>query len=148
MKPAFRRTGPGEIEVHLRARVADFVVDAARTLRQAAERPGSPGFDRVYGASVDPDGPDDPSVTLSRQLMVDEMTAVVEASARKRRISLEEAEAWVKVLGMTLSSRVAELGVVTEEDRAALGRRDQAMIMLVHALQFELLAALEAEAPA
>lgn len=130
----------------MRARVLDFLVDAARSLRQAAEQPGSAGFDRVYGASIDPDSPDDPSVTLSRQLMVDDLTAIVESSARKRRLSLEEAEAWLKVLGMTLASRVADLGVVTEADRAGLGRRDQGMIMLVHALQVELLAALEADA--
>ena len=131
--------------MHLRARVVDFVVDAARRLEQAVERPGSAAFDRVYGAAVDPDAPEDPSVRLSRQLMVDEVTATVEASARKRRISVEEAEAWLKVLGMTLSSQIADLGVVTEADRAALGRRDQATIVLIQALQVELLRALEAE---
>lgn len=143
MRRAFRKVGQDEIEVRLPARLVDFVVSAAVALRRTAELPGTPGFDRVFGRPIDADAPGDPTVLLSRQLMVDDVTAVVEASAGKRRISLDEAEAWLKVLGMTLGRRAAELGVVTDADREALGEGDQATIAVLQTLQIAMVQAID-----
>ncbi len=58
-------------------------------------------------------------------------------------IEPEEAEAWLKVLGMTLSRRAAELGLRTEADRASLPAKEEAEIRVVYALQVSLIDAID-----
>lgn len=116
---------------------------AAERLRETGSSPGSPGFDVLFGRIDESAAIDDPAYVLERQLGVDEVVSVVSASVGKDVIDVREAEAWLKVLGMTLSLRAAELGLRTEADREALGIRDEAVMRAVHALQVGLLDAID-----
>jgi hypothetical protein len=119
------------------------MIAAVQRLRDTGASPGSPGFECLFGPIEESAAVDDPAYVLARQLAVDDVVSVVSASADKDVIDPEEAEAWLKVLGMTLSRRAAELGVRTEEDRAALGAEDEAVVRVVYALQVGLIEALD-----
>lgn len=139
----FRRLEDGRIALALPPGVREFMVAAVQQLRDTGASPGSPGFECLFGRIDESSSVDDPAYVLARQLAVDEVVSMVSASAEKTVIEPEEAEAWLKVLGMTLSRRSAELGIRTEEDRAALGARDEAVIRVVYALQVGLIDALD-----
>jgi hypothetical protein len=144
----FRRLEDGRIALDLPYGVREFMVDAAERLRDTGASPGSLGFVGLFGRIDETADVDDPAYVLARQLSVDEVVSVVSASARKEVIEPQEAEAWLKLLGLTLSRRAAELGVRTEDDRAALGVRDEAVIRVVYALQAGLIDALDESGPA
>jgi hypothetical protein len=133
----------GRIELSLPREVREFMVAATERLREAGASPGSPGFDGLFGRIDESASVDDPAYVLARQLLVDEVVSAVSSSVGKDVIEPEEAEAWLKVLGMTLSRRTAELGVRTEDDRAQLGVRDEAVIRAVYALQIGLIDAID-----
>ncbi len=141
----FRRLEDGRIAVSLPDGVRDFVSSAAEHLCETSASPGSPGFGGVFSPIDESSAVDDPAYVLARQLAVDEVVSVVSASVPKDVIEPAEAEAWLKLLGMTLSRRAAELGVRTEDDRAALGARDEAFLRLVYALQAGLIGAMDGE---
>jgi len=140
---AFRRLEDGRIAVRLPAAVRSFLAAAAERLREVGASPGSPGFARLFGRIDETADADDPAYVLARQLAVDEVVAAVAASAEKSVIDPEEAEAWLAVLGMTLSRRAEELGLRTEEDRARIAREDEAVIRVVYALQAGLIDVLD-----
>ncbi len=144
----FQRLDDGRIAVRLPAAVRSFVAAAAERLRDVGTAPGSPGFARLFGRIDETADADDPAYVLARQLAVDEAVAAVAASTEKPVIDLEEAEAWLAVLGMTLSRRMEELGVRTEADRAGIAREDEAVIRVVYALQAGLIDALDEREPA
>jgi hypothetical protein len=139
----FRKAPDGNIEVHLPSAVTDLVADAAAAITRAGDQPASAAFRRLFAHIDDSESDDDPAFVLARQLMVDDVVSTVVASARKQVITQDEAEAWLKVLGMTLARHAAELGLRTEEDRAALRRRDQALLTVLQAVQLGLIDALE-----
>ena len=116
---------------------------AAQQLSETGAAPGSPGFDRLFGRIDEAADVDDPAYVLARQLAVDEVVSAVATSAQKAVLDPEEAEAWLKVLGMTLSRRMAELGIRSEQDRATLGAEDEAVIRVAYALQVGLIDALD-----
>ena len=130
-------------EISLPFWVTELLADAAARLQQVAEEPGTAAFDRLF-SRVDTDADvEDPLIVLSRQTMLDEVVGVVGRSAHEARISEDEAEAWLKVLGMTLAARAAELGIRNDDVRDALGGADAQYIDIVHALQLCLLEALD-----
>lgn len=147
-RPVFRREAPGVIEVNLPPAASDFLADAAERLHATFEVPGSLGFARLFARVDESAAEEDPAITLSRQMLLDSVVSTVIGSTRKRLISDEEAEAWLKVLGMTLARRAAELHVTTDEARASLSKEEGAMIGLVQALQLSLMAVLDTETPA
>ncbi|MGH8981088.1 MAG: hypothetical protein ACRDWE_08715 [Acidimicrobiales bacterium] len=127
--------------------VLQFLGVAAERLRRVDAAPGSAAYARLFGR-VDEEHPtDDPVVVLTRQLMVDEIAAAVSASCANSSISDEEAEAWLAVLGMTVSLHASELGVDTDEARDALGDEDRAFIAALQHLQLCLIDALDAPTP-
>lgn len=140
---AFTRLGDGRIALDLPAGVREFMAAAAERLHDTAAAPGSPGFERLFGRIEETAVLDDPAYVLSRQLAVDELASSVAASARKEVIDADEAEAWLKVLGLTLSRRCAELGIRTEQDRARLDAADEAVLQVVYALQVALIEVLD-----
>ncbi len=140
---AFQRLDDGRIAVRLPAAVRSFVAAAAERLHEVGMAPGSPGFARLFGRIDETADADDPAYVLARQLAVDEVVAAVATSAEKSVIDPDEAEAWLAVLGMTLSRRAEELGLRTEEDRAGIAREDEAVIRVVYALQAALIDALD-----
>ena len=144
---AFRRLDDGRIALRLPAEVRSFMAAAAAQLRDVGASPGSPGFARLFGRIDETADADDPAYVLARQLAVDEVVAAVAASAWKSVVDPEEAEAWLAVLGMTLSRRAEELGIRTEEDRAGLAAEDEAVIRVVYALQAGLMDALDEREP-
>lgn len=117
---------------------------AAERLRETGVLPGSPAFERLFGRIDESADVDDPAYVLTRQFAVDEAVTAVVKSAQKSVIDAQEAEAWLKVLGMTLSRRSAELGLRTEQDRAKLDAEDEAVIRVAYALQVGLIDALDA----
>jgi hypothetical protein len=139
----FRPLGDGRIALDLPPGVREFMVAAAQRLHDTGSALGSPGFARLFGVIDESADVDDPAYVLARQLAVDEMASVVAASAGKTVIDADEAEAWLKVLGMTLSRRSAELGIRTEEDRASLDSEDEAVLRVAYALQVGLMDALD-----
>lgn len=116
---------------------------AAQRLRDTGESPGTPGFDRLYGHIDETAEVDDPAYVLGRQLAMDDVVSVVLASAEKSVIDPDEGEAWLKVLGMTLSRRAAELDIRTEDDRARVGAEDEAVIRVAYTLQVALIDVLD-----
>ncbi|MDA8311830.1 MAG: hypothetical protein M0Z46_14690 [Actinomycetota bacterium] len=139
----FRRLPDGRIELDLSPGVREFMAAAAERLRETVEAPGSAAFERLYGRIDESADMDDPAYVLARQLAVDEIVHAVSASARAPVIDAGEAEAWLKVLGMTLSRQCAERGLRTEEDRAKLDAQDEAVIRVAYALQVGLIDALD-----
>ncbi len=119
------------------------MIAVAGRLEEAGASPSSPGFACLFGRIDESAVVDDPAYVLERQLAVDEVLSVVASSARKDVIEREEAEAWLKVLGMTLSRRAAELGLRTEADRASLPAKEEAEISVVYALQVSLIDAID-----
>lgn len=116
---------------------------AAQRLRDISASPGSPGFDRLFGSIDETTELDDPAYVFARQFAVDGIVSAVATSTQKDVIDTEEAEAWLKVLGMTLSRRAAELDVRTEQDRSALRAEDEAVIRVTYALQVALIDVLD-----
>lgn len=139
----FRRLADGRIALDLPPGVREFMVAAAQRLRETAASPGSPGFDRLFGRIDESADVDDPAYVLTRQFEVDDVLTVVATSVNKTVIEPGEAEAWLKVLGMTLSRRSAELGIRTEEDRATLGLEDEAVLRVAYAIEVALIDALD-----
>jgi hypothetical protein len=135
--------GPGAIEVDLPGWVGDFVAAAAERVRHLADEPGTVAFERVFSPVDDTAEHGDPVATFERQAILDDLGSTVEATATDRVLSDHAAEAWLKVLGIVLATRAAELDVRTEDDREALSPRDQQFFVVIHALQAGLLQALE-----
>lgn len=140
----FRRLGDGRIALDLPPGVREYMLAAAERLRETGVLPGSPAFERLFGRIDESADVDDPAYVLTRQFAVDEAVTAVVKSAQKSVIDAQEAEAWLKVLGMTLSRRSAELGLRTEQDRAKLDAEDEAVIRVAYALQVGLIDALDA----
>ncbi len=139
----FRRMEDGRIALNLPRGVRELVATAAGRLREAGTSPTSPGFESLFGRIDESAVVDDPAHVLGRQLAVDDVLSAVSSSVQKDVIDPEEAEAWLKVLGMTLSRRAAELGVRTEADRASLPAKEEQEIRLVYALQVSLIDAID-----
>lgn len=135
----FTRLDGGRIALDLPPGVREFMAAAAERLRDIAASPGSPGFDRLFSRIDETADLDDPAYVFARQLAVDEIVSAVARSVQKEVIDTEEAEAWLKVLGMTLSRRAAELDVRTEQDRSALRAEDEAVIRVTYAVQVALI---------
>ena len=146
-RPVFRREAAGVIEVNLPPAVSDVLVRAAEQLQATVEVPRSPGFARLFARVDESTADEDPAITLSRQMLLDRVASTVIGSAGKRMITDDEADAWLKVLGMTLARHAAELHVTTDADRASLSKEDGAMIDLIQALQVSLMIVLDTEAP-
>jgi hypothetical protein len=146
-KAPFLRREPGRIEVRLPDTVVDFLNVAAERLQRVGEEPGTVAYGRLFGHVDEGHPTDDPAVVLTRQLMIDDITASVLSSAAKSSISDDEAEAWLALLGMTVAVHAAELGVRSDEARDALGPGDRAFIAALQHLQLCLIDALDAPAP-
>lgn len=139
-----RRLPDGMLEVALPSWATDFLADAAGRLQATAQEPGTPAFKRLFGRADSAASVEDPLVVLTRQTMVDDIVATVRQSARKRLISEEEGEAWLKVLGLSLAARAADLDIQTDEARDALPLEEAQYFDVVHALQIFLIEALDA----
>lgn len=139
----FQPLGDGLISLDLPPGVREFMMAAAQRLRDTGASPGSAGFERLFGRIDEAGEVDDPAYVLARQLAVDDVVSAVLASAEKKVIDADEAEAWLKVLGMTLSRRAAELGIRTEQDRATIGAEDEAVIRVAYTLQVALIDVLD-----
>ncbi|HTX63860.1 MAG TPA: hypothetical protein VMD28_09485, partial [Acidimicrobiales bacterium] len=98
----FRRLDGGRIALDLPPGVREFLVAAMEGLRETGTSPGSPGFAGVFGRIDESTDVDDPAYVLTRQLAVDGVVSVVSGSLQKAVIDRAEAEAWLKLLGMTL----------------------------------------------
>jgi hypothetical protein len=133
----------GRIALDLPPVVRELMIAVTGRLEEAGASPSSPGFASLFGRIDESAVVDDPAYVLERQLAVDEVLSVVASSVRKDVIEREEAEAWLKVLGMTLSRRAAELGLRTEADRASLPAKEEAEIRVVYALQVSLIDAID-----
>lgn len=142
-RPPFRRLDDGRIGLDLPPGVREFMTAAAERIRDTGTAPGTPGYDRLFSRIDESAEVDDPAYVVARQIAVDELASVVLASAQKPVIGPDEAEAWLKVLGMTLSRRSAELGIRTEEDRATIGDQDEAVLRVAYALQIGLMDVLD-----
>lgn len=141
--PPFRRAPDGGVEVHLPSAVTNLIAEAAAAITREGDQPASPGFRRLFGHIDESEPDDDPAFVLARQLMVDDVVSSVATSVHKPVITQEEAESWLKVLGMTLARHAAELGLRTEEDTAALRRRDRARLTILQAVQLGLIGVLD-----
>ncbi len=139
----FRRLDDGRIALDLPRGVRELVVAAAEQVQETGASPGSRGFDGLFARIDESADVDDPAYVLSRQLAMDELVSVVSASARKQVIEPDEAEAWLKLLGMALSRRAAELGIRTMDDRPPLSAHDEALIHVIYALQVGLIDAID-----
>jgi len=146
--PPFVRREAGRIEVRLPATVVKFLSVAAQRLRRVGEEPGTVAYSRLFGHVDEEHSTDDPAVVLTRQLMIDEISASVTASAGNSSISDDEAEAWLALLGMTIAVHAAELGVRSDEARDALDPAERAFIAALQHLQLCLMDALDTPAPA
>jgi hypothetical protein len=141
--PPFRRAGAGLIEVDLPPWLVDFMVTATDRIRGSLEQPGTPAFGRLNSPIEEAADVDDPLVVLSRQTMLDEVVSAVSASVRSRLITDADAEAWLKLLGLALAARAAELGVRSEEHREALSSDDEGFFGVAHTLQLLLIEVLD-----
>ncbi len=139
----FRRLEDGRIALDLPRGVREFVIAAAERVQETGSSPGTLGFDGLFGSIDQSADVDDPAYVLSRQLAVDELASVVSASARKQVIEPDEAEAWLKLLGMALSRRAAELGIRTTDDRPTMSAHDEAVVRVIYALQVGLIDAID-----
>jgi hypothetical protein len=139
----FRPLGDGRIELDLPPGVRDYMVAAAERLRETVEAPGTVAFERLFGRIDESAEIDDPAYVVARQLAIDQVVQQVVASAHKPVIDADDAEAWLKVLGMTLSRECAEHGIRSEDDRASLDAPDEAVIRVAYALQLGLIEALD-----
>jgi hypothetical protein len=144
--PPIRRTAAG-IEVMLPTWVLSLVLDSVRRLRHQLETPGSPATGRLLSPLDETATADDPIVTLMRQHALDEVFDTVESSAQRGVLSDPEAEMWLEALGLVLAARTAELGIHTEVDRRGVGRRDEAFLRVVYAVQLGLIDALDTTPP-
>ncbi len=119
------------------------MIAAAERLRDTGSSPGTAGYGRLFGRIDESAEVDDPAYVVARQIAVDELATSVLESTQESVIDSEVAEAWLKVLGLTLSRRAAELGVLTEEDRERLDEQDLAVVRVAYALQVGLIDALD-----
>lgn len=119
------------------------MVAAAERLRDTGSSPGTAGYGRLFGRIDESAEVDDPAYVVERQIAVDELATRVLDSAESSVLDSDEAEAWLKVLGLTLSRRAAELGILTEEDRERLDEQESAVIRVAYALQVGLIDALD-----
>lgn len=138
-----RRVGPDAIALDLPRWVVPLVADAADRVRRTAQRPGAPGFERLFGRIDESAAVDDPLSVLARQTMFDDVATAVAESLGQTVLSDAQAEAWLQVLSLSLAERAAELGVRDEEDRAALSPAEQRRLDVVYALQLTLIEALD-----
>lgn len=145
-EPPIRRTAAG-IEVALPAWVTSLLVSSVREVRRDVEVPGSVAARRLLAPLDESATDDDPIVTLMRQHALDEVFDTVESSAERTLLTDAEAESWLEALGLVLAARMAQLGVRTEEDRRRVGRRDEAFLQVVYAVQVGLIEALDADPP-
>lgn len=130
------------VEVDLPGWVGDFLAGAAERVRALAGEPGTPAFERVFSRVGPADEDDDPVATFERQAILEDLASSVAATATHRVLTDDDAEAWLKVLGILLAARAAELGLRTETDMESLGPADARFFDVVHALQAGLLLAL------
>lgn len=142
-RPAFRRRGADAIEIDLPKVVAEIVRDSATELQRAMEQPGSVAAVRLLAPVDESAEHDDPVVTLSRQTAIDHTIETVLTSWHKRVLSDAEAESWLRLLGLVLSVRAAELDIQTEAQRESISRSDQRFFQLVYVLQLGLMEALD-----
>jgi hypothetical protein len=142
-RPAIRRLGTDAIEIDLPRSVIEILRDSAHELQHAMDQPDSPAVGRLLAQVDESAEHDDPVVTLSRQTAIDETIVTVLSSWHKRVLSDAEAESWLRLLGLVLSVRAAELGVHTEGERAAISRSDERFFQLVYVLQLALIEALD-----
>lgn len=133
----------GTIVVELPRGARQFVVATADGVRRTVEAPASAGYRRLYGRLDEGGAPDDPLVTLQRQTAIDELCRIVVASSRHRRLTDEEAEAWIKVLGLAVAMTTAEAGVHTDADLHKLDARRAEALDVLRWLQVELAFALD-----
>ena len=145
-RPFVRRRGD-RIQVRLPAQVTRVVLQAAEAVRRSVDDPAAAGHGRLLARTDESAPAADPLVTFERQVRIGEAADVAAGTWRNPDLSEDEAEAWLQVLGMALGLFAEERGLRTEEDRAALGRDDEAFLSVVHALQLWLASALDAPRP-
>lgn len=138
-----RRTASG-IEVALPAWVTSTLAAAVHQVRRDVSTPGTAAVRRLLAPMDESASDDDPIVTLTRQHELDNVLACMAATVDRRVLSDAEAETWVEALGLLLAARAAALGVRTDEERRSVGRRDEAFLQVVYAVQVGLMESLAA----
>lgn len=131
------------IEVDLPSAVVRVLAEEAEHVRSASESPGCPGFTRLHARVEEDRDADEPAVVLDRELSIDTLTGLVIDSVAKRVISTDDAEAWLRVLGMALACIAAEEGITDEDSLANVAPDASSRIDLVRAVQVALLEALD-----
>jgi hypothetical protein len=137
-----RRDG-GTIVVELAEPDRQLVAVVAEGVRHVAESPTSPGFARLYNPLDESAVDDAPLATLERQMAIDRLCDTVHESCRAERITDEQAEAWMKVLGMAAALAAANAGIRTEADTEAMAPDLSALVDFLRALQVMLAVGLD-----
>lgn len=88
----------------------------AEVVRACAVSPGSAAHGRLFSPIDESADQQDPLLTFERQWRMDGVSEIVLASYGKSRISVEEAEAWMAVLGMATAMEASELGINEDAD--------------------------------
>jgi hypothetical protein len=129
------------LPLHLVDQLGVFAKVVATTVQDSA----APGYDRIC-SPVDPTVlDDDPLARLERQCAVTGVSDVMLASLHSTSLTVEEAEAWLRVLTMFAAVFASVVGVETDEDRAVLGEGPSYILGLLQVLQCSLVQALDPE---
>ena len=120
-----------------------LVAAVAEGVRHVADAPTSAGFARLYTTSDESGVGDAALATLERQMAIDRLCDTVHESCRAERITDEQAEAWIKVLGMATALAAANAGIRTEADAEAMAPDLSALVDFLRALQVMLAVVLD-----
>ncbi len=142
LRRPIRRDG-GAIVVRLAEPDRQLVATVAEGVRHVADGPTSPGFARLYPPLDESADDDPPLATLERQMAIDRLCDTVHESCRADRITDEQAEAWMKVLGMAAALAAANAGIRTEADAEAMAPDLSALVDFLRALQVMLAVVLD-----
>ena len=141
----FARTDRTTITVNLPAGGPEVIRELSAMARRVLDQPASASYGRLcmpINVSVDHD---DPLRSLERQVGMEQTCDIVDRTATNQALTLDEAEAWFRLFGLTTATMAAELGLTDETAREALAGYDAAMLDMVQILQVCMVIALDDE---